>query len=61
MKFAVGYNEIFYLTIFFTALALYFDIYGEDHVLHFIINHVVALLLALLISKGIHTFFIKNK
>ena len=60
MKVQVGVKEILYLSIFFTALALYFDIHQEHHVLSFIINHVIALLLALVISKTIY-YFITNK
>lgn len=50
----VEYKEIIYLSVLFTILALYFDIYGAHHVLTFIIDHVIALLLALLISKIIY-------
>lgn len=48
-----GFKEIIYLSIFFTALALYYDIYRERHVLTFIISHIIALLIALLISRAI--------
>jgi hypothetical protein len=61
MKITLRFKEIFYLSIFFTILALYFDIYGEKHVLIFIINHVIALLIALIISKIIYVLISKIK
>jgi hypothetical protein len=48
------FKEIVGLVVLFTILALYFDIHGEKHVLGFVIDHVIALLLALLISKVIY-------
>ena len=60
MKLEIGIREIFYLSIFFTALALYFDIHGERHVLSFIINHLIALLIALLVSKTIY-YILRNR
>lgn len=60
MKLEIGIREIFYLSIFFTALALYFDIHGERHVLTFIINHLIALLIALLVSKTIY-YILRNR
>ena len=58
----ISLKEISVLTIFFTALAVYFDIHGEHHVLSFIINHVIALLLALILSKTIyHIIGIRKK
>jgi hypothetical protein len=53
MKIEVGLFEIFYLSIAFTILALYFDIHKEHHILTFILNHVIALALALIISRVI--------
>ena len=60
MKVEIGVKEIIYLSIFFTALAIYFDIHGEQNVLSFIINHVAALLIALLVSKAIY-HILKNR
>lgn len=60
MKVEIGVKEIIYLSIFFTALAVYFDIHGEQNVLSFIINHVAALLIALLVSKAIY-HILKNR
>jgi len=47
-------KEIILLTLVFTLLAVYFDIHEEQHVLMFTINHVIALLLALILSKIIY-------
>jgi Kef-type K+ transport system membrane component KefB len=57
----ISIREIVFLTIFFMALAIYFDIHGEGHVLTFIINHVIALLLALILSKGVYHFYKNSK
>ena len=57
----ISLKEITLLTIFFTALAVYFDIHGEHHVLSYIINHIIALLLALIFSKTIHNFIRSHK
>jgi hypothetical protein len=54
MNFRVNFTEVFYLSIFFTILALYFNIYGERNVLSFIISHVIALLVALIVSRVIY-------
>ena len=50
----ISLREITILTIFFTALAVYFDIHGEKHVLSHILNHIIALLLALVFSRAIY-------
>jgi len=57
MKIEVGLFEIFYLSIAFTILALYFDVHKEHHILTFILNHVIALALALIISRVITKFY----
>jgi hypothetical protein len=61
MKFRASWNEIFYLTILFTALALYLDIHGEKRVYNFIVNHIIALVIALLVSKIIYRMVTKIK
>jgi hypothetical protein len=61
MKIKIAFKEIILLSILFTALALYFNIYEEKHVISFIINHVIALLIALFISKVIYHFLTKRK
>jgi hypothetical protein len=53
MKIEIGLFEIFYLSIAFTLLALYFDVHKEHHILTFILNHVIALAIALIISRFI--------
>jgi hypothetical protein len=60
-KLSISITEIVLLSILFTSLAVYFNIHGEQHVLSFIINHVIALLLALLISKAIYYLITKRK
>ncbi len=57
----ISIREIIFLTIFFTALAIYFDIHGEGHVLTFVINHVIALLLALVASKVVYHYYKNSK
>ena len=57
----ISLREITILTIFFTALAVYFDIHGEKHVLSYILNHIIALMLALIFSKTIHNFIRSRK
>ena len=57
----ISLRDITLLTIFFTALAVYFDIHGEHHVLSYIINHIIALLLALIFSKTIHNIISNRK
>jgi hypothetical protein len=61
MKLFTGFKEIIFLSIFFTILAVYFDIYGERHVLSFIINHTIALLIALIVSRAIYHFITSKK
>jgi hypothetical protein len=61
MKVKIGFKEILYLSIFFTALAIYFDIHREHHVLSFIINHVIALLIALFVSKAVYHIVTNRK
>ncbi len=61
MKVKIGVKEIIYLSIFFTALAIYFDIHREHHVLSFIINHTIALLIALMLSKVVYHFYKNSK
>lgn len=61
MNIVIGIKEIVILTIFFTSMALYYDIYNQDHILSFIINHVIALLIALAIAKLINTIYLRFK
>ena len=58
MKNNITIFEILILTIVFTLMAIYFNIHGEHHILQFVTNHVIALLLALLLSKIIYSFLL---
>ena len=54
--------EVLILTIIFAGLALYYDIYTDrEHVLSFIISHVVALLIALGIAKFMNTIYLRYR
>ena len=59
MNFQIKFKEIFYLTILITIIALYLDIHDNNNVLMFVINHVFALLIALVVSKIIDAYIIK--
>lgn len=48
------FKEIFYLTIFFTVMAFLMDIHGTNKLAYFIINHVISILLAIIISWFIY-------
>ena len=61
MNIVIGTKEVLILTIFFTTMALYYDIYNQDHIISFIINHVVALLIALGVAKLINTVYLRFK
>jgi hypothetical protein len=51
MKIKINITDIFYLTIAFTILAWYFDIHKQHHILTFILNHLIALTIALFVSR----------
>lgn len=57
----ISITEIIFLAIFFTGLAIYLNIHGENHVLSFTIDHVLALLIALIISKILYHLIIKPR
>jgi len=57
----ISLKEITLLTIFFTTLAVYYDIHGEHRILSYILNHIIALLLALILSKSIYHFIPNRK
>lgn len=61
MKIKVGFKEVFFLSTFFTFLAVYFDIHRQHNVFNFIIDHVIALLIALFVSKAIYYFITNHK
>jgi len=52
--------EIILLTIFFTIGALWFDIHGKGNVYESIAIHLMALLIAILLSKLIYVWIYKN-
>jgi hypothetical protein len=51
MKLEIDLVDIFYLTILFTILAWYFDIHRQHHILTFILNHLIALTIAIFLSR----------
>ena len=61
MNIVIGIKEVAILTVFFTVIALYYDIYNQDHILSFVINHVIALLIALGVAKLINTIYLVRK
>jgi hypothetical protein len=52
----IHYTEIILLTIFFTVLAKYMNVYEENKVYNFLITHLIALILSLLLAKGIYEY-----
>jgi Kef-type K+ transport system membrane component KefB len=54
-------KEIIFLTIFFTALALYLDIHGQHHVVSCVIHHMIALFIAIVLAKIISTIYARCK
>ena len=61
MNIVIALKEIVILTIFFTTMALYYDIYNQNHILSFVINHVLALLIALGLAKVMNTLYLRFK
>ena len=57
MKIEISISDIIYLTLAFTALAWYFDIHRQHHILTFILNHLIALTIALFLSRLITHLF----
>jgi len=52
--------EIILLTISFTVSALYMDVHGRGTIYTCVTNHIIALLIALLVSKVIYHWIHKN-
>jgi len=52
--------EILLLTISFTVSALYMDVHGKGTIYMCITNHIIALLIALLVSKVVYQWIHKN-
>jgi hypothetical protein len=57
----ISVTEVTVLAILFASLAVYFNIHGENHVLSFTVDHLLALLIALIISKIIYHLVVKRK
>ena len=51
MMFDIDYKEIIVLSIIFTSLAYYFDIHRKKRVSSYVLTHVLAIAIALGISK----------
>jgi hypothetical protein len=60
MNLKSGFKEILILTFLFTIIALYLDIHKEHCVMIFCVNHIIALLLAVLFSTIIYKYMSKN-
>ena len=54
----INYEEILYLSIFFTLLAMYFNIHGKKHISTFVVSHIVSLLIALILSRILYNFLL---
>jgi hypothetical protein len=54
MIFEIQYKEIIALSILFTSLAYYLDIHRRKRVNVYIVSHLVAIAVSLLISKLIY-------
>ena len=52
--------EILLLTISFTISALYMDVHGKGTMYTCLTNHIIALLIALFLSKFIYDLIHKN-
>lgn len=52
----LNFKEIFLLTIFFTVLAKFMNVYEEKKIFDFLITHLIALTLSLIAAKGIYEY-----
>ena len=52
----IDYTEIILLTIFFTVLAKFMNVFEENKVFNFLITHLIALILSLLFAKVIYYY-----
>lgn len=59
-KIKIKLAEIFFLVIFFTIFAINSNIHKNREVLSFVINHSIAIIIAIVISKIIYNYFDKN-
>lgn len=60
MAIDIDYKEIIGLTILFTLLAFYLDIYRKKRVSSYIITHLLAIVISLGISKLIYDVIYTN-
>lgn len=60
MKLEVGYKQVILLSIFFTGLAVYLNIHEEKLVFNFLADHLIALLIALFVSRIIFIIYKKK-
>jgi hypothetical protein len=51
MAIDIDFKEIIWLTIIFTLLTFYFDIYRKKRVTSYVITHLLAIVISLGISK----------
>ena len=58
-KIQISLGEIIILSIFFTTLAIYSNIHKRHHVLSFLFNHVIAISIALVVSKLVYHYYNK--
>lgn len=52
----INFKEIFLLTILFTVLAKFMNVYEENKLYEFLITHLIALLISLLIARIIYEY-----
>jgi hypothetical protein len=60
MAIDIDYKEIIVLSILFTSLAFYFDIYRKKRVTSYVITHLLAIVISLGISKIIYDVIYPN-
>jgi hypothetical protein len=61
INFKLNMKEIFFLTIFFTLLAIYMRVHKDKIIYGFLADHILALGIALIISRVIYDLFQKTK
>jgi hypothetical protein len=52
----INFKEIFLLTIFFTVLAKFMNVYEENKLYEFLITHLIALIISLVIARIIYEY-----
>jgi hypothetical protein len=61
LQIKLSLKEIISLSVLFTALAVYMNIHEEKIVYDFLADHIIALSLALIISRVIYEVFQKRR